>query len=118
MSLLDYAGGFLRQWYKRLPLSALTPGPSDPSYIFALHRYWPSEPDVNELRARFMRVVKASDKVRFEGGFVSSDHDQMLGYDDLLHPHLSYRRWLRADPEFGGRAQHPGRVRVFGVEAR
>ncbi len=94
MSLLDYAGGFLRQWYQRRPLSALTPGLSDPSYIFALHRFWPSEPEVNELRARFMRVVKASDEVRFEGGFVSSDRDETLGYDDLLHPHLSYRRWL------------------------
>ena len=95
MSRLDYAGGFLRQWYKRLPLTALTPGPSDPSYIFALHHYWPEEPEVNELRARFMRVTKASDELHFEGGFVCSDHDQMLGYDDLLHPRLSYRRWLQ-----------------------
>jgi len=94
-SRLDYAGRFFRQWYKRLPLTALAPGPSDPSYIFALHRYWPTEPGVNELRARFMRVVIASDQVRFEGGFVCSDHDQMLGHDDLLHPQLSYRRWLQ-----------------------
>jgi len=95
VSRLDYAGGFLRQWYKRLPLTALAPGPSDSSYIFALHHYWPSEPGVNELRARYMRLVKASDKVLFEGGFVCLDHDQMLGYDDLRHPRLSYRRWLQ-----------------------
>jgi hypothetical protein len=94
MSRLDYAGGFVRQWYKRLPLTALAPGPSDPSYVFALHHDWPGEPDVNELRARFMRVAKASNKVQFEGGFVSSGHERMLGRGDLFHPRLSYRRWL------------------------
>jgi hypothetical protein len=94
-SSLDYAGGFLRQWYRRLPLTALVPGPSDPSYVFALHHYWPGEPDVNELRARFMRMTKASDQVQFEGGFVFSDHGQMSGHDDLLHRRVSYRRWLQ-----------------------
>ena len=95
MSRLDFAGGFLRQWYKRLPLTALAPGPSDPSYIFALHQYWPTEPDVNELRARYMRVTKASEEIFFEGGFVCSDGDQMLREDGLLHPRISYRRWLQ-----------------------
>jgi hypothetical protein len=96
ISSLDYVGGFIRQWYKRLPLTALAPGRSDPAYIFALHHYWPTEPGVNELRARFIRVAKASDKVLFEGGFVPFDQDQMQGQDDdLLHPRLSYRRWLQ-----------------------
>jgi len=92
---LQYAGGFVRQWHKRLPLSALAPGRSDPSYIFALHRYWPTEPDVNELRARFMRVAKTSDGVVFEGGFVSSDHDPLRGDVDLRHSQVSYRHWLQ-----------------------
>ena len=117
MSRLDYAGGFLRQWYKRLPLTALTPGPSDPSYIFALHHYWPSEPDVNELRARFMRVTKASDnctsKVASSARTTIRCWDRRLAPPSPLVPSM-----VAADPEFGGRAQHPGRERVFGVEAR
>ena len=118
MSRLDYAGGFLRQWYKRLPLAALTPGPSNPSYIFALHHYWPEEPEVNELRARFMRLTKASDELHFEGGFVCFGPRSDVGIRRLAPPSPLVPSMVAADTEFGGRTQHSGRVRVFGVEAR
>lgn len=95
VSYTEYAGGFVRQWYRRLPLDALVPGPSDPNYIFALHSFWPTEPVVNELRARFMRVARSWDGLQFEGGFLPSRHGQALGYDDLLSSRLAYREWIR-----------------------
>ena len=97
------------------PRTALTPGPSDPSYIFALHHYWPGDPDVNELRARFIEVTKGVGRIALRRWLVCSDHDQMLGHDDLLHRHL-VPSMVAADPEFGGRVQHPGRERVSGME--
>jgi len=89
------ARGFLVQ-YKRLPSNKLAPAPASPTYIFALHRHWPSVPEVNELRARFMRVARCSAKVTFEGGFCPCDrNDPMTGYSDLRRRRLSQRKWMQ-----------------------
>ena len=89
------ARGFLYQ-YKRLPSSRLTPAPASPTYIFALHRHWPPVPEVNELRARFMRVARCSANVTFEGGFFPCDRDDpMTGYSDLRRRRLSQHEWMQ-----------------------
>ena len=95
------ARGFLVQ-YKRLPSNKLAPAPASPTYIFALHRHWPSVPEVNELRARFMRAARCSAKVTFEGGFFPCDrNDRMTGYSDLRRRRLSQRKWMQLTSSFG-----------------
>jgi hypothetical protein len=89
------AQGFLVQ-YKRLPSNKLAPAPASPTYIFSLHRHWPSVPRVNELRARFMRAAMCSAKVTFEGGFFPCDrNDRMTGYSDLRRRRLPQRKWMQ-----------------------
>jgi hypothetical protein len=89
------ARGFLVQ-YKRLPSNKLAPAPANPTYIFALHRHWPPVPEVNELRARFMRVARSSANVTFEGGFCPQDRDdRMTGYSDLRRRRLSQHKWMQ-----------------------
>src|ERR1700722_8085125 len=89
------ARGLLAQ-YKRLPSNELAPAPANPTYIFALHRHWPPVPEVNELRARFMRAARSSAKVTFEGGFCPLDSDgPMTAYSDLRRRRLSQREWMQ-----------------------
>jgi hypothetical protein len=89
------ARGFLLQ-YKRMPSNKLVPTRASPTYIFSLHRHWPSEPEVNEPRALFMREARSSAKVTFEGGFCPCDRDDpMTGYSDLRRRRLSHRKWMQ-----------------------
>jgi hypothetical protein len=88
------ARGFVTQC-KRLPSNKLVPAPANPNYIFSLHRHWPSAPEVNELRARFIRAARSSAEVTFEGGFCPSDrNDPMTGYSDLHCRRVSQRKWM------------------------
>ena len=108
MSRLDYAGGFLRQWYKRLPLTARTPGPSDP----LLHLRPPPllarrtrgqraesplhEGDEGVGRIALRRRVRLL-RPRSNAGL------QRLGPPSPLVPSM-----VAADPELGARTQTPG----------
>ncbi len=80
----EHFANYYRQYCHRLPLSAYTPGISEPNYIFYAASLWRKEPEANRLRANFMEAARSVPGITFEGGFAPGKQAEIRGFDHLL----------------------------------
>jgi hypothetical protein len=59
--------------------------PKKENFIFFSSNIWKKEPQTNQIRAEFIRLCKADERIYFKGGFIPRSDGDNYGYDNELN---------------------------------